>query len=159
MNDILNTILQNTYSLSQLKHRLSTLKAFLQQHFFGGVKPQDFMPDIDTNWISSLPPGFLQNFNKDNINVIFADLQNQVTKLAILTIYLTFDPDTQSIQQIGEFARKTFSKLIILDIKYDPALIAGTSLVWKGIYKDYSLRSKIEARKVEILESFKKFLR
>lgn len=156
-NNILNVILTNTYTLSELKHRLSSLKSFLEQQFFGGGK-QD-LSQIDTAWINSLPPTFLQNFNKDNLSAAFEELQKQITKLQTLTLYLTFDPDTDSIQQIGEFARKTFSQLIILDIKYDSNLIAGSALVWKGVYKDYSLRSKIDERKGEILESFKKFLR
>lgn len=155
--DILNTILQNTYSLTQLKHRVSILKSFLEQQFFGAGK-QD-LSQIDTAWINSLPQTFLQNFNKDNLSAAFEELQKQITKLQTLTLYLTFDPDTQSIQQMGEFARRTFSPLIMLDIKYDPNLIAGAALVWKGVYKDYSLRSKIESRKGEILESFNKFLR
>ncbi len=156
MDNYLNIILQNTYTLSQLKHRISALKAFLEQQFFGGIKD---LSQIDINWINSLSPTFLQNFNKDNLASVFEGLQRQITQLQTLTLYLTFDPDIESIQQIGEFARRTFSPLIMLDIKYDPNLIAGTALVWKGVYKDYSLRSKIDARKGEILESFKKFLR
>lgn len=158
MDNILNVILTNTYTVSELKHRQSSLKSFLEQQFFGGVKPTD-LSETDTAWINSLPPIFLQNFNKDNLAQVFEELQKQITKLQTLTLYLTFDPDTDSIRQMGEFARRTFSPLIMLDIKYDPNLIAGAALVWKGVYKDYSLRSKIDARKGEILESFNKFLR
>ncbi len=159
MDNTLNTILQNTYTLSQLRHRMSALKTYLEQQFFGADGSKDFMPQIDTSWINSLPPAFLQNFNKDNLASVFEELQRQITLLQTLTIYLTFNPDEQTIQQMGEFTRRTFSPLMMLDIKYNPNLIAGTALVWKGIYKDYSLRSKIEDRKGKILDSFKKFLR
>ena len=41
----------------------------------------------------------------------------------------------------------------------DPRLIAGAALVWKGVYRDYSLRAKLEQKRQELLEEFRKFLR
>jgi len=158
MDNILNIILINTYTLSELRHRVSALKSFLEQHFFGGVKPTD-LSDKDTAWINSLPSTFLQSFNKDNLSTVFESLQREITQLKTLTLYLTFDPDSQTDEQIGEYVKANFKERLILDIKYNPNLIAGAGLVWKGVYKDYSLKSKIDQRKMEILESFKKFLR
>lgn len=161
--NILNTILINTYSLTQLKHRLGLLKAYLEGQIFGIEKPQAFT-QIDP-WIKTLPQDLLSQFNKDNLTSIFESLQTQIAKLEVLTIYLTFDPDESTLTQAGEMVRKMYGspreagRIILLDVKYDPNLIAGAALVWKGLYKDYSLRSKIEDKKEEILQSFQKFLR
>ncbi len=155
MNNLLTLLLTNTYSLHQLKHRLATLKSYLDQQFFGG---NIAIAAKDLDWIKTLPTASL-NLNKDNLTTIFEEAQNQINNLSILTLYLTFEPDEQTITQIGEFARKTFGGTILLDIKFDPNLIAGAALAWKGSYKDYSLRAKIQERKGEVLESFKKFLR
>ena len=154
---ILQIILKDTYSLSQLKHRLSVLKTSLEQTFFGGE--EKILNQADQVWVKSLPTGLLQNFDKNNIVTIFEDLKKGINKLQILTIYLSFDPDEAAISQIGEFAKKTFQTPHLLDIKYDPGLIAGCSLVWKGIYKNYSLKSKIDEKKLEVLRSFQAFLR
>lgn len=159
----LDTILQNTYSLSQLKARLTLLKNHLLKQVFAG--PAQMLTADESSYLKSLPDDFYKNFTKDNINQIFTQFSGQISNLPTLILYLTFEPDEQTIEQIGSYARKTFGssrgagKMILLDIKYDSKLIAGAALVWNGLYRDYSLRSKIEERKMVILESFKKFLR
>lgn len=150
MDQILPVILQDTYTLSQLKHKLSDLKSHLLENFFGTP---------DQTWLKSVPLKILQAFNKDNVYEIFTSLEIQISKLPTLTVYLTFEADDQALAQIGQFTRKTLNPALLLDIKYDPNLIAGAALVWKGVYKDYSLRSRIEEKKGEILEGFKKYLR
>ena len=159
MNDLLNTILKETFSLNGLKHRLRILKSNLLKTFFGNEKEEVTLSTQDLNWLKSLPLSFYQQFNKDNVYQIFFDLEAAEAKLKILTMQLTFEPDEDALNQIGTFARKIFDPTIILDIKLNPNLIAGAALVWKGIYRDYSLRTKIEEKKPEILEGFKKFLR
>lgn len=157
-NHLLNTILKEAYTQTILNHRLNILKAYLLQNLFGSSQKLVWQP-ADLSWLKSLPPSYLQNFSKDNVYQIFTELDQQKLKLKPLTIYLAFEPDDSSINLIGTMARKMFADSLILDIKYDPNLIAGAALVWKGIYRDYSLRSQIEQKKTEILHSFKKFLR
>lgn len=158
MDQILTTILKDTYSLTTLKHRLRVLKSYLSSVIFQSGVKEEFAAS-DSTWLGSFPPAFIQQFNKDNISPVFADMESKIKKLKILTMYLPFDTDEQTLIQIGEKTRRTFGSLIVLDIRFNPNLIAGCALSWNGVYKDYSLRSQIEARKNEILESFKKFLR
>ncbi len=167
MNNILNTILKDTYTLTLLKSRVRTLKSYLLNYFFAArAQDETTLPPQDLNWLKSLPPFFYQQFNKDNVYKIFADLESNIAALQPLIIYLSFPADDSSATQIGIFARKTFGSprggagnMLLLDTKFDPNLIAGIALSWKGIYQDYSLRAKIEGRKAEILEEFKKYLR
>lgn len=157
MNDKLTIILKDTFTLTQLKNRVRTVKTNLLKKFFGGA--DNLQPEVqDLNWLSSLPVSFYQQFTKDNVYKIFDDIEKVIQKLPVLTIYLTFEPDTNATYQLGTFARKTYSSSLLLDIKLDVNLIAGCALVWKGVYRDYSLRSKLEGKKAEILENFKKFL-
>ncbi len=167
MDEVLSIILKDTYSLSQLKHRLRVLKNNLLQTFFGethleggpGLLPGELSPE-DLNWLKSLSPQFYQNFTKDNVYQIFSDLDSSSLKLDTLTLYLSFEPDDITLSQIGSFARKTSnSPSLLLDIKLDPRLIAGTALSWKGVYRDYSLRAQLATKKQELWEEFKKFLR
>lgn len=155
-NDFLTTILSNTYTLSQLKHRISVLKDYLQETIFGSAKKTD-LPNEDSLWLNSIPKEILEKFTKDNTYEIFTRIEKEVGQIKTLTMYLTFEPDSNTLTQIGTRAKTLFP--VLLDIKYDPNLIAGTALVWNGVYKDYSLHSKIVQKNNEILESFKKFLR
>lgn len=79
--------------------------------------------------------------------------------MPVLLIYIAFEADDQTIYQIGMNLKKSFTSITLFDIKVNPALIAGCALSFGGIYRDYSLKAKIEDKKSEILESFKKFLR
>lgn len=156
--DILTIILRNTYSITQLKHRLSILKSHLLKSIFNSN--QDLvLTQSESAWLSSLSKEFLTQFNKDNIYKIFEDLEKQIANLKPLIIYLTFEPDDDTLTKIGEQVRKVFGRIILLDIKYNPGLIAGASFVWNGRSKDYSLKTIIEGNKTVILDSFKKFLR
>lgn len=159
MNDILTAILKDTFTTTQLHYRLRILKDYLINSFFGGSKDSETYPVQDLHWLKSLPPAIYRQFSKDNVYRIFADLERQSEKREVLTIYLTFQPDDLTLARIGNFARKTFGLPVLLDTKFDPNLIAGCALVWKGVFKDYSLRTKIAEKKVEVLGSFKKFLR
>lgn len=163
MDNILTTILQNTYSLNQLKTRLRLLKSNLLKTFFGGeaatVPDSQSLSAENITWLKSLAPGFYEIFNKDNVYQTFTDLEAKINSLPTLTMYLTFEPDDITLSQIGAFARKTFGPNFLLDTKIDPTLIAGTALVWKGVRKDYSLKAKIAEKKDVISQEFKKFLR
>ncbi|OGE27583.1 hypothetical protein A2867_03685 [Candidatus Daviesbacteria bacterium RIFCSPHIGHO2_01_FULL_40_11] len=162
MNEILSIILKDTYSLTSLKHRLRILQSYFLKTFFGEIETSVNMPlsPQDSNWLKSLPSSFYQKFNKDNIYNIFSGLEKIGTNTPILTMHLAFELNDTTLSQIGAFTRKTFdSPSLLLDIKVDPNLIAGTALSWKGVYRDYSLRAKLEQKRQELLEEFRKFLR
>jgi hypothetical protein len=157
MENILNVILTNTYTLAQIKKRIRILKDYLISQLFRGIRPS--LNEKDLAYLRSLEPSFYQQFNKDNLYPIFADLEKRISQFIPLYLYLPFETDDQVTSQIGQFIQKTYGKLILFDVKYDPALIAGCSISWQGIYRDYSLRKKIEDRKQEILSIVKGFLK
>lgn len=156
--EILNIILKDALTLTQFKHKLKLLKSHLLKLFFGNSNNLPVSPQ-DSNWLKSLPESFYQNFNKDNVYKIFSDLEEQSKKMEVLVMYLTFEPNDITLHQINSYIKKTFSSTFLLDIKFDPSLIAGTAMVWKGILRDYSLRASIEDKKGEIVEEFKRFRR
>lgn len=156
--DPLSIIIQNTYSLTSLKNRLSSLNEYLNKNFFGGLEPNNISAE-DLLWLNSLPKTFLDSFNRSNSTELFTKLNNDIKALSTLTIYLAFEINSQIEENLGKKAREVFDNPhLLLDIKYDPSLIAGASLVWNGIYRDFSLKARIEEREVVILSSFKKFL-
>lgn len=160
---ILTTILNNTYTLSQLRRRVNILKTYLTLHFFGNSAEWEkqlnqFNPE-EISWLQNLDETFLQNFNKDNIYPTFEEIEKSLAKANILNIYLPFETDNQIAATLGQYIRKLFGRVILFDIKLDPGLIAGCALSWQGIYKDYSLRKKIADNRIQLMESFKKFLK
>ena len=149
-------ILKNTYTTVQFNHRLKVLKFFLTAKVFGGKSPD--VPPEDLSWFNSLSKDFVSNFDADNLSTSLQSLEETFSQSPILTINISFNPDEGTISQIGEYIRQNFTTFTLLDIKYAPSIIAGAALVWKGVYKDYSLKMAIEGKKDQVLEGFKRFL-
>src|SRR3989344_62688 len=139
MNNILDIILKDSYTLNLVKHRVKTLKSYLISQLFSREKAA--LESEDLIWLNSLDTSFYQQFSKDNIYEIFSDIEAKIGLLPLLNIYVPFATNAQVISQIGQYLRNTFGKIILFDTKFDPNLIAGCALSWKGIYRDYSLRS------------------
>ena len=156
MNDILSLMLENTYTLPDLKHRMRILKEYLEAQIFGN-KDLAFDPE-DSKWLTNLPTDLLSQFNKDNLPSALENLEQQINKLSPLTLYLSFEPDKNTIAAIYFWLRQNLSQKSILEIKFDPSLIGGSALVKDGVYKDYSLRAHIEEQKEIILTEFKKYI-
>lgn len=157
--EILNKLLENTFTATLLKHRLRILKTILLKNLFGGEAQTEQLVPRDMDWLNSLSPAFVQQFNKDNVYQIFNDIEAKLKSIPVLIIYLPFDANDQTIYQIGSFIRKTFNNLYLFDNKFNPELIAGCALSWKGHYQDYSLKAKLTEKKEQILENFRKFLK
>lgn len=157
MDEILAAILKDTYSLTQYRNRVRILKAYLVQSFFGG---NPLPENQDTLWLKSLPQTLFQKFTKDNVYEIFTNLEKNINNLKVLTMHLAFDPDEASLNELGAHARTTLaSPTLLLDIKLNPNLIAGAAFSWKGRLRDYSLKSKLEEKRQELSEEFRRFLR
>ncbi|TSC66660.1 MAG: Uncharacterized protein CEO21_129 [Microgenomates group bacterium Gr01-1014_80] len=155
--DILSTILTNTYTIQDLRRRVRLLKSHLENIYFGHHR-EELSPE-DSSWISSLSDSFVSEFNKDNIHALFNSLEDQIKKLNPLVIYLAFEPGQEQIEQIGFWVKKNLTQPKVFEIKIDPALLGGAALVNGGVYKDYSLRSKIGEQGETILAEFKKYIR
>lgn len=157
--NVLEIFLKDTFTQTQLRHRMRILKSHLLKALFGS-QDEGKLSQADLTWLGSLPEEFLKSFNKDNVYKIFDDLNKQIDALQVLIIYMAIPSSDNVNLRIGAYARKAFNNPnLVIDTKYDPNLIAGIALSWKGMYRDYSLRSTIESKKEEILGSFKKYLK
>lgn len=153
---ILDTILKDSFTMYDLKRKVRILKTYLFNTFYGGQNEQTALEQSETSWLKSLPQDFYSSFNKNNVSQIITDIEAKIKQIQPLVVYLPFSTTDEACAEIGRFVRKTFSNSLIIDTKFDSKLIAGCALSFRGIYKDYSLRVRIEEKKTEILESFKK---
>lgn len=157
MNNILNIILENTYTLPDLKHRVRILKNYLEVKIFNKTSSEEIIP-ADSDWLSSLPKDFLFKFNKNNISEFFENLEQEINKISPLVIYISFDINEQVKSKINAWFRQNLTSKIIFETRFDPNLIGGLALTFNGIYKDYSLRARIEEQREVILTEFKKYV-
>ena len=75
MNKILDVILTNTYSISQLKHRLSLLKNHLLKTLFAS-KQELILTESESNWLNSLHKAFLSQSAQLYLEAMIYTLEN-----------------------------------------------------------------------------------
>jgi hypothetical protein len=83
---------------------------------------------------------------RDRIEIL-TGVKKDLTDLPLLKMTLAIKPDSATIDVLSAWARKNITADVILDLSYDPAIIAGAQISWKGKYGDFSLRKKIEGYK------------
>lgn len=161
MEKILKLIQNNSYTISQIRRRIRVLKNYLTNQYFSQAfdLSQISSHNSDIAWIKSLDQNILSSINSSNLNEVFDQLETEVKRINVLTVYLPVDFDEDQQNQIGLYVQNNFSQKPLIDIKLDPTLIAGCALVWNGIYKDYSLRKRIQDNKEKLLSQMKQFLR
>lgn len=154
---ILERILLTTYTIESFKRRVKALKSMLSDHFFGG-KTNPLLENEEKVWLSSVGVSLFSMFSKETFSEKFNRLEKYADEIKPLTVYLAFDAGFESVEQIGSWVRDNISREIVMDVKMDKELIGGCAFIWNGVYRDYSIRAKIEGNKQQITTSFKQFL-
>ena len=155
MDDLLKAILTNTYTLQALHKKLRFLKDYYSTQFFNQQGLIFDQKDLD--WLNSLGETSKQ-FTADNLDTILEQLDQRIEKLDQLTIYFAIDLPQNKLDEVVQKIRQQIKPEVLVNAKIDPSLIGGCAMVWKGIYKDYSLKKKIEDSKNQIIEQFKTLL-
>ncbi len=159
MQDLIQPFLKDNYSIQQIRMRMNVLRTYLLSKFFKpGAAPEVLSP-ADQTWLDSLGKDFLAHFTETNVNQELDNLDKTFRQLQLLVIYVPVELPDQEINRLGSWVRTNFSKDLVIDIKFDGALIGGAALSWKGIYHDLSLRAVIEKDQAAITENLKKYLR
>lgn len=156
-DNILNVLLAKTYIHSHLLHRISVLKSYLSKKLFSDDSDFEELSKADKTFLELLDENFYKQFTRENLSSIFEALEEKIKKIQPLVIYLSFElPDTESLK-LGNFLRKNFTAINTFDPRVDPTLIAGCALIYNGLYKDYSLKSRLEQNRDKILVTFKRY--
>lgn len=161
LNSLLETVLKDSFTSNQALKRLRLLKDTLSKQLFTEKDPtlSSVADATQTAWLRSLQPDFLKQFNRSNLSPLFIEAESKIKTITPLTIVLPFELPEKETTELGLKLRQQYGKYFLMEIKFDASLIAGPALVWKGVYKDYSLKAKIEARKTEILQILKGSIR
>ncbi len=156
--DLLNQIITNTYTLPDLRHRIRLLRSFVEDAIFSNGRLIDKLEPEDQAWLKTLPQGFEKNFNTKSFYTEFKKLEEDSKKIIPLIVYLSFNAGPETAAQIAQYARRLFDPNLMVEIKLDPLILGGCALSWKGVYRDFSLRTVIDDKKQDILTSFKRYI-
>lgn len=111
-----------------LEDKLSAYLSYQEKDEIIGIFEQN---KIDTNNISSI-----QNCLKNLIQ--------EIETAPVLTLRLSFDPNTQTVSKIHNWLALNLKKGVLLDIAVDETLMGGAIIEYNGRYKNYSLKKRFE---------------
>ena len=73
-----------------------------------------------------------------------SELDAAVKNLPKITLFLAYDPRDESVSIISDWFILNLKQKILLNIEVDKKIIGGAVIVYKGIYKNYSLKNKLD---------------
>lgn len=80
----------------------------------------------------------------DKIKEFFQKLQEAVSRLPLVRLTFAFSPSPKILETTSDWAKNTFGHDAILDIEIDEKILGGAIVVYEGIYKDFSLKNRIQ---------------
>ncbi|MDO8429725.1 MAG: hypothetical protein Q7S88_03785 [Candidatus Daviesbacteria bacterium] len=157
--ELIDKLLIGTYTKTDAIRRIRSLHQFLENQLFASrISEFTASSSADVAWLSGLGADFMKEFTTENMYLKVEDLDTQIKKIQALIIYLPFEVPQGEVVRLGLRMRKDFGANFLLEFRFDPTLIAGCALVWNNIYKDYSVKKKINLNKEIILTSIREYL-
>jgi F0F1-type ATP synthase delta subunit len=71
-------------------------------------------------------------------------LENELNKLTPLALTIAFEPCDSTISKIFDWVGANLGSNYLLDIQQDNSILGGIIITFKGEYRDYSLKSKLD---------------
>ena len=159
-NPLFQKILETTYTKRQLERRIKSLQFYISNRLFapGNAQIQESVGEQELYWIVSLGEEFYENFTKENMDKLLKEFTAEADKIEPMTIFVACSLPDADLEALGVKLRKKYGSDFLLDVKYDPDLIGGAAVVWKGVYQDYSVKKRIADNRDQILERIKEFV-
>jgi len=161
---ILNEILKETFTLDSLRKRVQVLKLILEREIYrpevAGKEPKSDLEQREAKWVESFDKELLTGMTNSMYSSLVERIEKFIADISTLTIYFVFIPEAKQIKEVGTWLRNNLDQpRLVFDFKTDPSLIGGCAFVYKGIYKDYSLRAQISDNKSKLIEEFRKYFK
>ncbi len=134
-------ILETSYTRSDALERLRGL----QEGVVGKIFKKEGAKDQ-----ADLPAEIVKQFDKDNVERLFSEAEGEIKSIEALVVYAPVKLEAEHFSKLGQWLRKNYGEKFLMEIKYDPGLIAGAALAWKGRMRDFSLREKLLRKKDDI---------
>ncbi len=160
IENIFNNISADCFTIYQIARRLRILKERVSFKIYGGTEVgEKERTDEDIAFLNSLDVDFFKNFTREDFQELFKELERKLEETDRVVLYIPFEVQKANINDIGKWFKENFNKRYLIDFKYDPSLIGGCALVYGGVYKDYSLKTKIAQVRDEIVADFKSYVK
>lgn len=108
------------------------------------------------NWVKVEIEKLLSS-GKSNKEVL-ENLKNKIEDVSFLKLSIAFEPTSAGIDSFFDFVKEHAGSNVLLDITYDPAILGGAQVSYKGEYRDLSLKKKFNENYSKIEGKIKELL-
>ena len=151
LKDFINFKIYDKPEVTNLEAQLSEFEKKLRS------KPYESYIDDDVVFLKSLDPQFYNSFNSENIKSELESLDKSLEGAKLIHVYIPFEMPEPEILKLGNWIKLNLGEETLFDLIFDQSLIGGCAISVNGIYKDYSLKQKIEENKKQVLETLLSF--
>jgi hypothetical protein len=171
-------ILRATYTKPQLIRRIRVLKDFLSfslyEHPESRQNPlqkqvddylalQQLAHSADSShfrereWLISLGQDFYNQITPALFTELCENFEKSLKNIQDFVLYIPTELPEKEQFLIGEWFKNNIDPKLIFEIRIDPDLVGGCVLSYKGMYRDYSLRSTLAQSRQVILDNLRAF--
>jgi F0F1-type ATP synthase delta subunit len=86
----------------------------------------------------------IHTMERDVMQKFVSTLRAEIGKMPIVTIKVAFEPRGSTIGYLTDWFTKNLNKHVLFDVQVNSSLIAGVSIGYNGMYKDFSVRRKFD---------------
>ncbi len=127
-------IMTNFKELDELFDRIITVNDL--EHFTAEVDQSiESMYDLMENNVN------LKNHSE--LEERFSNIKERARKIPVLTIFTAVSLRHPEIAQIADWLKRNVKNKVLLNVVLDSSILGGAVLLYKGIYKDFSLISEV----------------
>lgn len=141
-----NSILEKVRTKEEANLLLSEIDLILSTLFTSRKKLEKVLTkEIRLTTYAALRKDFLdKEVSPSKIKELLNELSEKLKKLKILEVTMAFEPTQDIINNIHNWVKENLGDDGILDIKLDKSILGGAIIVFKGLYKDYTLKKQLE---------------
>jgi hypothetical protein len=172
-------IMKTTFTKNQLLRRVRLLNDFISFRLFSpeGIQAGDLRAQImkffavhakgnageldviaqEADWLNSLEESFFSHFTKENFNIAFEALEKELKDAVPVILYLPFFMPEKEQQEVGSWFKKNVASHILFETNFNPSLVGGCAVSYRGEMRDYSILGQMEANKQIIIDNLNTF--
>jgi hypothetical protein len=163
--ELLIQFLADTYTRKDVGRRLRLLREYFEAGYFTADETEitkfllsKHATTDDINAFMSWKDGFYRSFTKDSLYHTLNGITDRVKKLPNVVLYIPYEAVPAEIIRIGKWFREHVGPMVIVDLRTDSTLLGGCAFVWKGVYRDYSLRYYMRKKQAEITKIISEYV-
>ena len=82
--------------------------------------------------------------SQEDLAAYFKGLKEYLLNLPKMKIELAFEPSEEFTSKMARFIQESSSSKVILDISPKPSILAGVTIDYRGVFRDYSYVNKFQ---------------